>query len=276
VTAAPTPASNDLHVIIAGAGRVGHRTARVLEDRGHEVYLIDEDPEVVEDARQTLQSTVIDGDATEPNVLAQADPRRADVLAALTETGSTNFAICAVVKHLTDDLRTIARIERPDQLDEERTFFDRVVYPYAPRSYAYYKQTTYGPYRNLALVAGSVAFLAIFIVCLGLAALAAYIAQTRVKEIGVRKALGASEWSVVRRLTANYAWLVVGTAGVGLPLAWWLSARLWQPLFSSALDPNAGILVGSVSALGALVLMVVGWQVWRAARISPVEALRDE
>jgi len=129
VTAATTPASNDLHVIIAGAGRVGHRTARVLEDRGHEGYLIDEDPEVVEDARQTLQSTVIDGDATEPNVLAQTDPRRADVLAALTETGSTNFAICAVVKHLTDDLRTVARIERPDQLDEEGTFFDRVVYP---------------------------------------------------------------------------------------------------------------------------------------------------
>lgn len=129
MTAIPNPDSEGLHIIIAGAGRVGHRTARVLRDQGHDAYLIDKDPDIVEDARQALQSTVIEGDATDPNVLAQADPERADVLAALTETGATNFAICAVVKHLTDDIRTVARIERPDQLDEEGTFFDRVVYP---------------------------------------------------------------------------------------------------------------------------------------------------
>lgn len=129
MTASSNPGSEDLHIIIAGAGRVGHRTARVLRDQGHDAYLIDKDPNIVEDARQALESTVIEGDATDPKVLAQADPERADVLAALTETGATNFAICAVVKHLTGDIRTVARIERPDQLDEEGTFFDRVVYP---------------------------------------------------------------------------------------------------------------------------------------------------
>ncbi|WP_263785169.1 potassium channel family protein [Salinibacter grassmerensis] len=129
MTAVPNSESENLHIIIAGAGRVGHRTARVLRDQGHDAYLIDKEPDTVENARQALQSTVIEGDATDPNVLAQADPERADVLAALTETGATNFAICAVVKHLTDDIRTVARIERPDQLDEEGKFFDRVVYP---------------------------------------------------------------------------------------------------------------------------------------------------
>ena len=150
------------------------------------------------------------------------------------------------------------------------------VYPYTPRSYAEFKQNTYGPYRDLALIAGSVALVALIIVCIGLAALAAYVAQTRVKEIGVRKALGASEWSVVRQLTTGYAWLVVGAAVLGVPLAWALAAQLWQPLFSRPLDPTAGIFAGSVAALGTLVLAVVGWQAWRAACISPVEALRDE
>ena len=129
MTAISNPDSEDLHIIIAGAGRVGHRTARVLRDQGHDAYLIDKDPDIVEDARQALGATVIEGDATDPKVLAQADPERADVLAALTETGATNFAICAVVKHLTGDIRTVARIARPDQLAEEGTFFDRVVYP---------------------------------------------------------------------------------------------------------------------------------------------------
>ncbi len=95
----------------------------------HDADLIDKNPEAVEDARQTLGATVIDEDATDPGVPAQADPEHADVLAALTETGATNFAICAVVTHLTDSIRTVARIKRPGQLDEEGMSFDRVVYP---------------------------------------------------------------------------------------------------------------------------------------------------
>lgn len=149
-------------------------------------------------------------------------------------------------------------------------------YSYAPTSYAEIKQGAYGPYQDLALLTGSAAFLALFIACLGLAALAAYIAQTRVKEIGIRKALGASEWSIVRRLTAGHAWVLAGAAAVGAPLAWIAGIRVWQPLFSQALAPSLPMVTGSILALGTVVLLVVGLQAWRAAIISPVEALRDE
>ncbi|WP_103029893.1 potassium channel family protein [Salinibacter altiplanensis] len=129
MTATNSTQAEDLRVIIAGAGRVGHRTARVLEDYGHDAYLIDLDPEAVAGAKEMLQSTVIEGDATDPDVLAQADPERADVLAALTEKGPTNFAVCAEAKHFNDEIQAVARIEHPDGLDTEEEFVDRVVYP---------------------------------------------------------------------------------------------------------------------------------------------------
>jgi len=129
MTSASRTQAKDLHVIIAGAGRVGHRTARVLEDYGHDAYLIDPDPEATAGAKELLRSTVIEGDATNPTVLGQADPERADILAALTDEGPTNFAICAEAKHLAGKIRTIARIEHPDGLDTGEEFVDRIVYP---------------------------------------------------------------------------------------------------------------------------------------------------
>lgn len=149
-------------------------------------------------------------------------------------------------------------------------------YPYAPRSYADMKHNSYGPYQDLAFLTGSVAFLALIIACLGLAALAAYIARTRLQEIGIRKALGASEWMVVRRLTSGHAWVLAGAAAVGAPLAWIAGAQIWQPLFPQTLTPSVPMVAGSIAVLGAVVLVVVGVQAWRAAIISPVQALRDE
>ena len=70
-------------------------------------------------AEEILRSTVIEGDATNPDVLAQADPKQADILAALTGKGPTNFAVCAEAKHLGDEIRTIARIDQPDGIDTE-------------------------------------------------------------------------------------------------------------------------------------------------------------
>jgi trk system potassium uptake protein TrkA len=88
------------HVIIAGAGRVGHRTAQVLHDYGHEVYLIERDPKTVDAVTGRRTGVVIEGDAADPNILRQAEPERADVLVALTGEDTTNFAICAEIHHL--------------------------------------------------------------------------------------------------------------------------------------------------------------------------------
>lgn len=146
--------AEDLYVIIAGAGRVGHRAARVLEDYGHDACLIDPDPEAAAGAKEILRSTVIEGDATDPDIFAQANPERADVVAALTETGSTNFAVCAEAKHLNDQIRTIARIEQPDGIGTGEEFVDRVVYPERAGAKAAINQILGDDVRALEDVAG--------------------------------------------------------------------------------------------------------------------------
>jgi trk system potassium uptake protein TrkA len=116
-------------VVIAGAGRVGHRTAQVLDDYGHEVYLIERDPETVDQVTGRRTGVVIEGDATNPEILRQAEPERADILAALTGDGMTNFAICAEIQHLTDDIQTVARVDEAEQADTAQEFVDEIIYP---------------------------------------------------------------------------------------------------------------------------------------------------
>lgn len=116
-------------VVIAGAGRVGHRTARVLDDYGHEVYLIERDPETVDQVTGRRTGAVIEGDATNPEILRQIEPEQADILAALTGDGTTNFAICAEIQHLTDDIRTVARVDEPERADTAQEFVDEIIYP---------------------------------------------------------------------------------------------------------------------------------------------------
>ena len=74
----------DQQVVIAGAGRVGYRTAQVLDDYGHEVYVIERDSETVEQVTDRRTGIVIEGDATDPQILRQTKPEEADIIAALT------------------------------------------------------------------------------------------------------------------------------------------------------------------------------------------------
>lgn len=118
----------ELNVIIAGAGRVGRRAARILGDYGNETYLIEKDSDRADRATQAA-GVVIEGDAANPETLRQADPRGADVLAALTGDDTTNFAICAEIKHITEDIRTVSRVNEPQDVVSPNEFVDAVIYP---------------------------------------------------------------------------------------------------------------------------------------------------
>jgi trk system potassium uptake protein TrkA len=117
------------HIVIAGAGRVGHRTAQVLGEYGHDVYLIERDSRTVKQGTDDQTSIVIEGDATDPQILRQTDPSEADVLAALTGDGTTNFAICAEMRHLTENIRTVTRVDDPSRADSAQEFVDEIIYP---------------------------------------------------------------------------------------------------------------------------------------------------
>ncbi|WP_336359046.1 TrkA family potassium uptake protein [Haloarcula sp. CGMCC 1.6347] len=120
--------TSDLDIIIAGGGRVGFQTAEILADRGHDVTIIERDDRIVSDIADQWIATVIQGDATNPDIIEQAGLDRADAIAALTGETGLNLAVCLAAAELTPDIRTVARIDRTAGEAYTR-FVDAVVFP---------------------------------------------------------------------------------------------------------------------------------------------------
>jgi putative ABC transport system permease protein len=117
--------------------------------------------------------------------------------------------------------------------------------------------------------------LTIFISCLGLFGLAAYMAQNRVKEIGVRKVLGASVTSITALLSKDFIRLVIIAFAFATPVAWW-SMHKWLAGYSYHTHISWGIffIAGSIAIL--IALLTVSFQAVKAAVANPVTSLRSE
>ncbi|MFB6183730.1 MAG: TrkA family potassium uptake protein [Haloarculaceae archaeon] len=118
----------DLDVLIAGGGRVGFQTATLLVDHGHDVTIIEPDEDRCADIADEWLATVIEGDATNPDVLEQAGVATADVVAGLTGQTGLNLAVCMAASELAPGIRTVARIEQSSGASYTR-FVDAVVFP---------------------------------------------------------------------------------------------------------------------------------------------------
>jgi putative ABC transport system permease protein len=119
------------------------------------------------------------------------------------------------------------------------------------------------------------ATVAVFIACLGLFGLAAYAAERRTKEIGVRKVLGASARDVVLLLSREFTVLVVVAFLVAVPVAWWAMSR-WLEGFAYRVDLGAGVFLAAGLLAVAVGFLTVSTQALRAASTDPVNALRYE
>jgi len=117
--------------------------------------------------------------------------------------------------------------------------------------------------------------LAIFIACLGLFGLAAFTAEQRKKEIGVRKVLGATVMNITQMLSKDFVKLVLIALTVGFPIAYWLMND-WLQKFAYRINISLGTFV--VAGLSALLiaLFTVSFQSIRAALMNPVKSLRSE
>jgi putative ABC transport system permease protein len=152
------------------------------------------------------------------------------------------------------------------------------VYPEALFDYQFADAGFDAAYRDeerLGQLFSVFAGLAVFIACLGLFGLAAYAAERRTKEIGVRKVLGASAGHIVGLLSKDFAKLVAVGIVVAVPAAWW-GMDLWLDRFAYRTGLGAGLFV----AAGALALLIalgtVASQALRAASSDPIKALRYE
>jgi ABC-type antimicrobial peptide transport system permease subunit len=124
-------------------------------------------------------------------------------------------------------------------------------------------------------LAGIFAALAIFISCLGLFGLAAYSAERRVKEIGIRKILGASATGLVRLLSKDLLRLVGYSCLISFPLAWWaLNSWLQNYAYHTAIYWWVFAMAGAAAITIALV--TISFQAIKAAMANPVKSLRTE
>jgi putative ABC transport system permease protein len=152
------------------------------------------------------------------------------------------------------------------------------VAPHRPFEYSFLDaefDRLYKSEEKLGSLFGYFSMLAIFIACLGLFGLAAFAAERRTKEIGIRKVLGASTASVVALLTKEFVKLVLMANIVAWPIAYFAMNR-WLQEFAYRIDIGVltFVLAGSVTLV--IALLTVSFQSLRAALANPVEALRYE
>ncbi|MBN9385134.1 MAG: ABC transporter permease [Chitinophagaceae bacterium] len=117
--------------------------------------------------------------------------------------------------------------------------------------------------------------IAIFIACLGLLGLSAFAISQRIKEIGIRKVLGASVSSIVTLLSKDFLKLVAIAAVIAFPIAWYVMHH-WLMDFAYRISIQWWIFIVAGILASAVALITIGLQAVRAAMSPPVKSLRTE
>ena len=148
----------------------------------------------------------------------------------------------------------------------------------APFEYNFLDETVQKQYVaeiTLANIINVFTSLAILISCLGLFGLAAFSAEQRSKEIGVRKVLGARVTSIVRLLSTDFLKLVAVALLISIPVSWWAMHK-WLENYPYRIDINAWIFVLAGAVVLFIALVTVSYQAIRASIANPVNSLRTE
>ncbi len=173
--------------------------------------------------------------------------------------------------------RLSAGIKTPDAITELGKIFNKYN-PAYPFNYSFADET-YAAKFNLELLigklAGLFAALAIFISCLGLFGLAAYMAEQRTKEIGIRKVLGASVPQIWLLLSRDFVLLVLISSFIASPLAlYFLTGWLQKYDYRITISPLVFVFAGFVAII--ITIITISFQSIKVAVANPVNSLRTE
>jgi putative ABC transport system permease protein len=150
--------------------------------------------------------------------------------------------------------------------------------PSALFDYGFLDDRISGLYRkedNMSTILKTFSIFSILISCLGLFGLAAYAAEIRTREIGIRKVIGASTIGLVRLLSVDFmAPVLIGNL-LSWPLSWW-AIHIWLQEFSYRIDIGWPVFILSLILTLATALLTIGFRCWRAANANPVQSLRSE
>lgn len=152
------------------------------------------------------------------------------------------------------------------------------IYPEEDFSYTFFDETIAKMYANELHTARLLKWasgLSIFISCLGLLGLVIYITNTRTKEIGIRKILGASVAAIVSTLSKDFVRLVLLAFVIAAPIAWWASYN-WLQNFAYRTTMSWWVFALSGLTMIALAAITLSIQTIKAAVANPVKSLRNE
>jgi len=170
---------------------------------------------------------------------------------------------------------------KPGQAEATIKALDKIVSalnPTYPFSYRFLDQDIAKLYRgdeHMGVLFNLFAVLAIFISCLGLYGLSAFMAEQRTKEIGVRKVLGASVIRIVYLLSTNFTRLILIAMVIAIPIAWY-AIHSWLQGFAYHVGIGWGIFVLASFAALMIAWLTVGYESIKAAVANPVDSLRTE
>ncbi|KGE15451.1 ABC transporter permease [Sphingobacterium deserti] len=124
-------------------------------------------------------------------------------------------------------------------------------------------------------IIATASILTIVVACIGLFGLAAFTAEQRKKEIGVRKVLGSSIYKIVKLLSSHFLVLTILSLVIASPIAWWIFSEWLQNFNDKITIPWWSFLAAGLFSIG-IALLTIGYQALRAARANPIDSLRDE
>jgi putative ABC transport system permease protein len=162
-------------------------------------------------------------------------------------------------------------------MDQLRAEWDRL-YPQMPFAYFFIDDAFDRLYRTqerIGTLAGVAAFLAALIACLGLFSLAAFSVHQRTREIGIRKAVGATVPSIVALLSKDFLKLVGLAFVVAVPVTY-VGLDRWLTQFAARTELGLGLFLLAGLGMALLAAATVGTQAARAALINPARVLRSE
>jgi putative ABC transport system permease protein len=148
---------------------------------------------------------------------------------------------------------------------------DQFEYQFADEQYA--KKFNYE--TLVANLAAIITIIAIFISCLGLFGLASYMAEQRIKEIGVRRVLGASVSGIWQLLSKDFVALVLIACTIAVPIAWYLMND-WLKTYQYKINIGFGVFALVIVTSVVITLLTVSFQAIKAAIANPVKSLRTE
>jgi putative ABC transport system permease protein len=129
--------------------------------------------------------------------------------------------------------------------------------------------------EGLVGVTNYVAILTVFIAAMGLFGLVALFTRQRVKEVGIRKVLGAEVFDIVGMLSKSFLLLILLSLLIASPIAWWIM-HTWLQDFAYRITIEWWMLLGAGGIALGIGVFTIGWHALRVARSNPVDSLRSE